>query len=126
MLKHLNNFDCLPQFRTAYRQFHSAETALCRVYTDLLCNKAEVKRSILVILNLSAPFDSVVHRTLQCDLKTFGINGFGLSWFITYLTDKNFKVIANDEENEKDSMECGVPQGTITDPVLFIICTPTL
>ena len=43
LLKHLNDFDCLPQFQTEYRQFHSVETALCRVNNDLLHNETEGK-----------------------------------------------------------------------------------
>ena len=126
LLKHLNNFDCLPQFQSAYRQFHSVETALCRVYNDLICNKAEGKCSILVLLDLSAAFDTVDHHTLLCDLENLGITGFALSWFKTYLTDRNFKVVVNDEESEIGNMKYGVPQGTILGPVLFIIYTLTL
>ena len=79
LLNHLNNFDCLPQFESAYRQFHFVETALCRVCKDLICNKAEGKCSNLVLLDLSAAFDTVDHRTLPCDLENFGITGFALS-----------------------------------------------
>ena len=96
LLKHLNNFDSLPQFQSAYRQFHFVETALCRVYNDLICNKAEGKCNILKLLVLSAVFDSVDHQTLLCDLENLGVTGFALSWFKTYLTDRNVKVIVNE------------------------------
>ena len=111
LLKHLNNFDCLPQFQSAYRQFHSVETALCRVYNDLICNKADGKCSILILLDLSAAFDTVDHHTLLCDLENLGITGFALSWFKTYLTDRNFKVIVKDEESKIGIMKYSVPQG---------------
>ena len=80
LLKHLINFDRLPQFQSAYRQFHSVETAICRIYNGLICNIAEVKCNILVILDLSAAFETVVHYTLLCDLESFWITGFALSW----------------------------------------------
>ena len=120
LLKHLNNFDCLHQFQSVGRQFNSVETALCRVYNDLICNEAEGKYSILVFLDLSAA------HTLLCELENLGITGFALSWFKTYLTHRNFKVKVNDEESEIGNMKCGVPEGTILVPVLFIICTLTL
>ena len=113
LLKHLNNFDCLPQFKSAYRQFHSLETALCRVYKNLICYKAEGKCSVLILLDLSAGFDAVDHQTLICDLEHLGITGFVLSWFKSYLIDRNFKVIVNDEESELGRMKFGVPQGII-------------
>ena len=105
LLKHLNNFDCLPHFQSAYRQFHSVETALCRVYNDLICNKADGKCSILILLDLSAAFDTVDHHTLLCDLENLGITGFALSWFKTYLTDRKFKIVVSDEESEIGSMK---------------------
>ena len=63
LLKHLKNFDCLPQFQSAYRQFHPVET-----YNDLICSKANGKCSILILLDLNAAFDTVDHHTLLCDL----------------------------------------------------------
>ena len=69
LLKHLNNFDCLPQFQSAYGKFNSVETALCRIYNDLICNKAEGKCSISILLDLSAAFETVDYHTLLCELK---------------------------------------------------------
>ena len=109
LLKRLNNFDCLHHFPSAYRQLHSVETVLCRVYNDLICYKAEGKCSILILLDLSAAFDTVDHQTLPCDLENLGITRFALSRFKTYLTDRNFKVIVNDEESELGSKKYGVP-----------------
>ena len=74
MLKHLNNFDCLPQFQPAYRQFLSVETTLCRVYNGLICNKAEGKIYILVLLDHGAVFNTVDHHTLLCELENVGID----------------------------------------------------
>ena len=126
MLKHLSNFDCLPQFQSAYRQFHSVQTALCRVYNGLICNKAVGKCSILVLLDLSAAFDTVDHHTLLCDLEKLGISRFALSLFKSYLTERNFKILVNDEESKIGNMKYGVPQGTMPGPVLLIIYTLTL
>ena len=112
---------CIPQFQSAYRQFHSFETALERVNNDLICIKAERKRSILVLLDVSAAFDTVEHHALPCDLENLGITRFALYWFKTYFTDINFKVIVKDEEFEIGSMKYGVPHSTKIGPVLFII-----
>ena len=126
MLKHLNNSVCLPQFQSAYRQFHSVETTLCRIYNGLICNKAEGICSIVVLLDVSAASDTVDHHTLQSYLENICITEFALSLFKTYLTDRNFKVSVNYEESEIGSMINGVPQGKILGPVLFVIHTRTL
>ena len=75
------------------------------MYNDLICNKAEGKCSILVPLDLGAFFDTVGHHTLLFDLENFRITGFALSWFKTYLTDRNFKVKVIDEESEIGNMK---------------------
>ena len=126
LLKHLNNFDCLPQFQYAYREFHSFETVLFRVYNVLIRNKAKGICSVLVLLDLSALLDTVGHHTLLWDLENLGITGFALSWFKTYLFNRNFKVIVNDEEYKIGSMKYGVPQGTFWGPVLNTIYALTL
>ena len=128
LLKGLNNFDWLPQIQTEYRQINSVITALCIVYNDLICSKAEGKCSIIVLLDISAAFDTVDHQTctLLGDLENLGITWFALSWFKIYLTDRNCKCIVNDEESEIGNMKYGGPQGTILGPVLFIIYRLTL
>ena len=83
--------------------------------------KAEAKCGFLVLLVSSAAFDTLDHPTLLCDLYNLNITRFSLPWFKTYLTDRNFEVIVNDEESKKSGMKYGVPQGKISGPVLFII-----
>ena len=84
-----------------------------RTGLDLICNKSEGKCSILVLLDLSAAFDTVDHHTLLCDLENLCITEIALSWFKTYHTDRNFKVIVNDEGFEIVNMKYGVPLSTI-------------
>merc|ERR1712237_219145 len=76
---HLQRFDCIPQFQSAYRKFHSVETALCRVYNDLICTTAEGDCSILILLDLSAAFDTVDQDALLLDLQNLCITGLALS-----------------------------------------------
>ena len=123
---HLQRFDCIPQFQSAYRKFHSVETALCRVYNDLICTTAEGDCSILILLDLSAAFDTVDQDALLLDLQNLGITGLALSWFETYLKNRKFKVTINGKHSEPGCMKYGVPQGTILGPMLFVVYTLTL
>ena len=82
--------DMMEPFQSAYRQGFSTETALLWVKTDILdaIDKKEVTR--LVMLDLSAAFDTVNHKLLiNCLMYCFGITGTILQWISSYLTNRS-------------------------------------
>ena len=85
---HLRKFPSLCRFQSAYRKFHSTETALLRIYNDLLLafNRKEV--SALVLIDLSAAFGTIDHQILLIRLSTFfGFSGTALSSIESYLSN---------------------------------------
>ena len=123
---HLNRLHYLPTFQSAYRKFHSVETAVCRIYNDLVINKTTGSCSILILLDLSAAFDTVDHNIFINDLEMLGISGLVLDWFKSYLTDRCFRVIVGKETSDLGKMKTGVPQGSVLGPILFTIYTAEL
>ncbi len=108
------------KMQSAYRCFHSTETALLRVHSDILCaldNKCAVA---LVLLDLSAAFDTIDHTVLLSRLKNrFGIRGNALAWIKSYLTDRSQKVGIQGTTSTSRKLTCGVPQGSVLGPLLF-------
>ena len=123
MKKYLDSFNALSKYQSAYREFHSVETALTKIYDDLIKSKAGGKCSLLILLDLSAAFDTVNHDILLQDLRNLGINGQVWNWFKSYLTGREFIVEIEGVVSERGIMCTGVPQGSILGPVLFIIYT---
>ena len=107
------------------RQFHSTETALLKVQSDILSNmdKQEVLLEVLlVLLHLSAAFDTVDHSILINILESdFGICGDVLKWFRSYLTGRVQRVIVNQQSSKTFNLNYGVPQGSCLGPVLFLL-----
>ena len=82
LMSHLNRHNSFSSFQSAYQPGHSTETALLKVVHDLLLAMDEGKLSVLVLLDLSAAFDTIDHDILLHRLQhVFGIQGTVLSWF---------------------------------------------
>ena len=92
LLTHLETTQCLPENQSAYRSFHSTETAMCTIVSDLILNMDKGKCCVLIILDLSAAFDTVVHELLLEDLKNIGIDGDALHFLKDYLNDIKYCV----------------------------------
>ena len=65
----------VPCYQSAYRKLHSTETALCKIHDDLVGNTCHGKASLLVLLDLSATFDTVDHQLLLSDFSDCGVEG---------------------------------------------------
>ena len=83
---HLSSNGILPQFQSAYRNGHSTETAVIKVFSDIVDDMDKEKFLQLSLLDLSAAFDTVVHDILLHRMSTsFGVGGDVLRWFKSYL-----------------------------------------
>jgi len=86
LTSHIVEFNLLPTRQSAYRPYHSTETAVLSVHNDLVYAIYNRHVSLLVLLDLSAAFDTVNHDILLSILANrFSIQGLALDWFRSYL-----------------------------------------
>jgi hypothetical protein len=115
---HENNLD--EPFQSGYTKAHSTETALIRIQNDLLMSVDTKGAAVLVLLDLSAAFDTVDHSILKHRLENnFGITGKALSWMQSYLADRTQSITINGEYSTPKPLKYGVPQGSVLGPKKF-------
>ena len=113
--------DILSHNQYGFRPGHSTELALIDVI-DKLCTKLDNKKiSVGIFLDLSKAFDTIDHYILLNKLSHYGIRGTALSWMQTYLTNRHQYTSMNGTNSDLLTLKCGVPQGSILGPLLFII-----
>ena len=119
--KHLQDNELIEKFQSTYRECHSTESVLLRVQNDVLRAIDEDKRVFLLLLDLSAAFDTVDHQILLKRLANrFGIQGTAHEWFRSYLSGHIQFVCVGKDHSTSRILECGVPQGSVLGPMLYV------
>jgi len=113
--------------QSSYKKYHSCKTALIKVHNDILQALDGRKCVLLILLDLSAAFDTVDHQKLLTLLsERLGLQGIVLKWFENYLSDRVQSVLIDGVESDIWNILFGVPQGSVLGPILFIIYTSPL
>ena len=112
----------LPRLQSAYRAAHSTETALLKITSDILSALDKGDLAALMLLDLSAAFDTVDHDILLKRMRlSYVISGVALDWFRSYLVGRKQHVRYGGNCSEEMIVDCGVPQGSVLGPILFIM-----
>ncbi|KAF7249994.1 putative RNA-directed DNA polymerase from transposon BS [Varanus komodoensis] len=111
----------LDPLQSGFRPGYGTESALVALYDDLCREKNRGSASLLVLLDLSAAFDTIDHGILLDRLVGLGVGGTALQWFRSYLNGRFQKVVPGDYGSAPWQLCHGVPQGSILSPLLFNI-----
>ena len=121
LIDYLDRNNLREKFQSSYRACHSTETALMRVKNDIMRDMDNKNVVLLVLLDLSAAFDTVHHGILLRRLENLGIKSVALAWFRSYLSNRKQTVIIDGVSSDPEFLKCGVPQGSVLGPILFTI-----
>ena len=101
---------------------HSTEHAIVQLVDQIFESFEYNKYTLGVFIDLSKAFDTVDHSILLKKLELYGVTDRNHSWFKNYLSNrKQFIQINNEENTELETITCGVPQGSILGPLLFLL-----
>ena len=104
-----------------FREKHSVEHALLDIINKIQSNMDKKLFSCGIFIDLQKAFDTVNHEILLQKLNHYGIRGIVNNWFSSYLLDRSQTTKISPKISEKVKICCGVPQGSIFGPLLFLI-----
>ncbi|KAK3543039.1 hypothetical protein QTP70_008749 [Hemibagrus guttatus] len=112
--------------QSGFKAAHSTETALLAVTEKLHTARSAKLSSVLILLDLSAAFDTVNHKTLLSTLRSLGICGTAWEWFASYLDGRSYQVTWKGLTSAPRRLSTGVLQGSVLGPLLFSLYTHSL
>ena len=118
---HLTKYNLLSKYQSGFRSLHSTVTALLEATDSWALNIDRGLINAVVFLDLKKAFDTVDHEILLSKLRSYGIRGQALRLFRSYLVDRTQICQIDCSKSTPKFLNCGVPQGTILGPLLFLL-----
>ena len=117
----LEEHKILYDLQCGFRAKQSVNHALISL-TESIKHSLDNKRfGCEIFLGLQKAFETVNHKILLDKLEHYGIRGTALAWFSSYLSNRSQYVSVHGCKSTNLNVKCGVPQGSVLDPLLFLI-----
>ena len=113
--------DLMVKHQSGFRSMHSTVMALLEATDTWAYNIDRGNVNAVIFLDLKKAFDTVNYEILLCKLQNYGIHGIAFEWFKSYLENRTQKCFVNGSLSENCSLKCGIPQGTILGPLMFLV-----
>ena len=121
LYSYLQKHSILYRYQFGFRHNHSTSLALIEVVDNILQHLDNNEKIIGLYLDLQKAFDTVNHNILLNKLSNYGVRGLAHQWFKSYLHDRKQYTCINNANSRLANITCGVPQGSVLGPLLFLI-----
>jgi len=117
----LHKYSVLYQYQFGFRHHHSTSLPLIELCDNLYSHLDQHEVVVGMYFDLQKAFDTVNHKILLQKLCGYGIRGIVHEWFRNYLSNRKQFASINNIDSDLDNINCGVPQGSVLGPLLFLI-----
>ena len=121
LIDYLEEHRILFEYPFGFRKMHSTYLAFMLLMDKWIHSIENGNHVVGVCLDFSKAFDTVDHSILLFKLEHYGIRGSALKCFNSYLSNRMQSVTYDNEKSALKELQCGVPQGSIIGPHLFLI-----
>ena len=117
----LNSKNLLYNYQSGFRKKHSTDFCLSYLNDKILKGFDRGMMTGMILIDLQKAFDTIDHDVLLQKLYAIGFSKRTVNWFKSYLPNRSFKVNLGNTFSQPASVSCGIPQGSILGPLLFLI-----
>ena len=117
----LNNDNTIYNLQFKFKQQYSTSHALIDITENIRKALDDGNIGCGVFMDLQKDFGTIDHQILLAKLNHYGIRGVSNDWFKSYLSNRNQYVSINGYESGLAALNCGIPQGSVLGPLLFLL-----
>ena len=121
LYNYLNVNDLLTSCQSGFRSLHSTLTALLETSDNWCVNVDKGLLNGVIFIDLKKAFETIDHEIILQKLAKYGVDQDALKWFKSYLRNRLQRCNVNNKLSSATPLNCGVPQGSIIGPLLFLI-----
>ncbi|MFZ2538662.1 MAG: reverse transcriptase family protein [Oscillospiraceae bacterium] len=121
LIEYIDDNNIINPNQFGFRHKHSTCLALLKFVDEITKSIDERKITVGIFIDLAKAFDTVNHSILVNKLNHYGIRGVANKWFVSYLSNRQQYVSINNKMSKFSGIVCGIPQGSILGPLLFLI-----
>ena len=117
----LDKYNIIYRYQSGFRKFYSTDSCLSYLNNKISTGFEAGLFTGMILIDLQKAFDTINHDILINKMKLLGFSENTTKWYKSYLSNRKFKVNINNAFSEPGDLLCGVPQGSILGPLLFLL-----